>query len=153
MRCPFCAYEDTQVKDSRTVEEGAAIRRRRICPQCHARFTTCERVQIREMTVIKKNNSRVPFDREKLAKSVYVATSKRQFSSEDVELLVNQIQQKLERLGQGEISSELIGRYVMQALLAIDKVAYIRYASVYNNFTNAQDFEDFIALLRQESPK
>ena len=153
MRCPFCSYEDTQVKDSRTVEEGAAIRRRRICPECHARFTTCERVQIRELTVIKKNNARVPFDREKLAKSVYVATRKCQIAPEQVELLVNQIQQKLERLGQGEISSELIGNYVMQALLAIDKVAYIRYASVYKNFTKAQDFEDFIALLRQESPK
>jgi len=144
MRCPFCHEEDTQVKDSRTTEDGATIRRRRICTQCGARFTTFERVQLRELTVVKKNNDKVPFDREKLAKSIYVATRKRPIESKVIEKLVNEIQRSLEDLGESEISSTKIGQMVMEALLGLDKVAYIRYASVYRNFNETRDFEDFI---------
>lgn len=151
MRCPFCFSPDSQVKDSRASDDGTAIRRRRVCPACHARFTTFERVQIRELTVAKKNGERVPFDREKLAKSLYVAVRKRPIESTRVEKLVNEIQQKLESLGEAEIDSTLIGQHVMDALLKLDKVAYIRYASVYKNFTETKDFEEFIALLTKES--
>ena len=151
MRCPFCFSPDSQVKDSRSSDDGTAIRRRRVCPVCHARFTTFERVQIRELTVAKKNGERVPFDREKLAKSLYIAVRKRPIESTRVEKLVNEIQQKLESLGEAEIDSTLIGQHVMDALLKLDKVAYIRYASVYKNFTETKDFEEFIALLTKES--
>lgn len=144
MRCPFCHEEDTQVKDSRTTEDGATIRRRRICTKCGARFTTFERVQLRELTVVKKNNDKVPFDREKLAKSIYVATRKRPIESKVIEKLVNEIQRSLEDLGENEISSIKIGQMVMESLLGLDKVAYIRYASVYRNFSETKDFEDFI---------
>ena len=144
MRCPFCHEEDTQVKDSRTTEDGATIRRRRICTQCGARFTTFERVQLRELTVVKKNNDKVPFDREKMAKSIYVATRKRPIESKVIEKLVNEIQRSLEDLGESEISSTKIRQMVMEALLGLDKVAYIRYASVYRNFNETRDFEDFI---------
>ena len=144
MRCPFCHEEDTQVKDSRTTEDGATIRRRRVCAKCGARFTTFERVQLRELTVVKKNNDKVPFDREKLAKSIYVATRKRSIESKIIEKLVNEIQRSLEDLGESEISSTQIGQMVMESLLGLDKVAYIRYASVYRNFNETKDFEDFI---------
>lgn len=150
MRCPFCHHEDSQVKDSRTTDDGATIRRRRACINCGARFTTFERVQLRELTVVKKNNDRVPFDRDKLAKSLYVATRKRPINSETVERLVNEIQRRLEGLGECEIVSTKIGQMVMEALLDLDKVAYIRYASVYRNFTETKDFEDFIKPLLKE---
>ncbi len=152
MRCPFCHHENSQVKDSRTTDDGSAIRRRRICSACGARFTTFERVQLRELTVIKKNNDRVPFDRDKLAKSVYIATRKRPVDMDKVERLVNDIQRKLEGLGESEIYSTQIGQMVMEALLGLDKVAYIRYASVYRNFTETKDFEEFIKpLLKEEN--
>lgn len=151
MRCPFCHQENSQVKDSRTTEDGSTIRRRRVCVKCGARFTTFERVQLRELTVIKKNNDKVPFDRDKLAKSVYIATRKRPVDMDKVERLVNDIQRKLEGLGESEIYSTQIGQMVMEALLGLDKVAYIRYASVYRNFTETKDFEEFIKpLLREE---
>ncbi len=152
MRCPFCHNEDSQVKDSRTTEDGSAIRRRRICPSCGARFTTFERVQLRELIVVKKNNFKVPFDRDKLAKSLYIATRKRPVETKQVETLVNQIQRQLEELGESEINSTQIGHLVMNALLKLDKVAYIRYASVYRNFNETKDFEDFIKpLLKEEN--
>ena len=150
MRCPFCHAEDSQVKDSRTTDDGSAIRRRRVCPSCGARFTTFERVQLRELTVIKKNDTKVPFDRDKLAKSLYIATRKRPVDSKQVETLVNQIQRQLEELGESEILSTQIGQIVMEALLKLDKVAYIRYASVYRNFNETKDFEDFIKPLLEE---
>ncbi|MBR4114684.1 MAG: transcriptional repressor NrdR [Bacteroidales bacterium] len=151
MRCPFCFSPDSQVKDTRTSEDGTAIRRRRICSVCHARFTTFERVQLRELTVEKKNGERVPFDRDKLAKSIYLAVRKRPVEMQAVEKLVNEIQQKLETQGEAEIESTQIGELAMKALLKMDKVAYIRYASVYKNFTETKDFEDFIALLTKET--
>ena len=150
MRCPFCHSEDSQVKDSRTTEDGSAIRRRRICSTCNARFTTFERVQLRELTVVKKNNLKVPFDRDKLAKSLYIATRKRPVDIKQVETLVNQIQRHLEELGETEINSTHIGQIVMDELLKLDKVAYIRYASVYRNFNETKDFEDFIKPLLKE---
>ena len=150
MRCPFCHSEDSQVKDSRTTDDGSAIRRRRVCPTCGARFTTFERVQLRELTVVKKNNLKVPFDRDKLAKSLYIATRKRPVDSKQVETLVNQIQRQLEELGESEIPSTQIGQIVMEELLKLDKVAYIRYASVYRNFNETKDFEDFIKPLLEE---
>ena len=150
MRCPFCHAEDSQVKDSRTTDDGSAIRRRRICPSCGARFTTFERVQLRELTVVKKNDTKVPFDRDKLAKSLYIATRKRPVDSKQVETLVNQIQRQLEELGECEIYSTQIGQIVMEELLKLDKVAYIRYASVYRNFNETKDFEDFIKPLLEE---
>lgn len=150
MRCPFCHSEDSQVKDSRTTDDGSAIRRRRVCPTCGARFTTFERVQLRELIVVKKNNLKVPFDRDKLAKSLYIATRKRPVDSKQVETLVNQIQRQLEELGENEISSTQIGQIVMEELLKLDKVAYIRYASVYRNFNETKDFEDFIKPLLEE---
>ena len=150
MKCPFCQNMDSQVKDSRTSEDGSAIRRRRVCSACGARFTTFERVQLRDLTVVKKNNERVPFDRDKLAKSIYVAVRKRSIDMDKVERLVNGIQRSLEGLGETEIKSTYIGQLVMDALLHLDKVAYIRYASVYKNFNETKDFEDFIASLLKE---
>lgn len=150
MHCPFCHSEDSLVKDSRTTEDGSAIRRRRICPECNARFTTFERVQLRELTVVKKNNLKVPFDRDKLAKSLYIATRKRPVDMKQVERLVNHIQRQLEELGEPEINSTQIGQIVMEELLKLDKVAYIRYASVYRNFNETKDFEDFIKPLLKE---
>ena len=150
MHCPFCHSEDSLVKDSRTTEDGSAIRRRRICPECNARFTTFERVQLRELTVVKKNNLKVPFDRDKLTKSLYIATRKRPVDMKQVERLVNHIQRQLEELGEPEINSTQIGQIVMEELLKLDKVAYIRYASVYRNFNETKDFEDFIKPLLKE---
>ena len=150
MRCPFCHSEDSQVKDSRTTEDGSAIRRRRVCSTCNARFTTFERVQLRELTVVKKNNLKVPFDRDKLAKSLYIAARKRPVEMKQVETLVNQIQRQLEELGETEIESTQIGMLAMSGLLKLDKVAYIRYASVYRNFNETKDFEEFIKPLLEE---
>lgn len=150
MHCPYCHYDDTQVKDSRTTDDGFAIRRRRVCPVCSARFTTFERIQLKELTVLKRNNDRVPFDRDKLAKSVYIALRKRPVESSKIEMLVNQIQRDLENLEDAEVSTAQIGEKVMNALLSLDKVAYIRYASVYRNFEDTKDFKDFIKLLLKE---
>jgi transcriptional repressor NrdR len=147
MRCPFCGHDDTQVKDSRPTEDHASIRRRRFCPGCGSRFTTFERVQLRELTVVKKNNQRVPFDREKLARSIAIAVRKRPIDSEHVERIVNGIVRKLESSGETEIPSTFIGQLVMDALAHLDQVAYVRFASVYRNFREAKDFEEFVGQL------
>ncbi len=144
MRCPFCSHEDTAVKDSRPTEDNAAIRRRRQCPNCGARFTTFERVQLRELTVIKNNNQREPFDRDKLMRSMTVALQKRPVDPERIERVVNGIQRRLESSGENEIPTKVIGELVMDALANLDKVAYVRFASVYRNFREARDFEEFV---------
>jgi transcriptional repressor NrdR len=147
MRCPFCSNEETQVKDSRSSEDGAAIRRRRLCPDCGGRFTTFERVQLRELMVVKKTGRRVPFDRDKLMRSVQVSLRKRPVEPERIERMVSGIVRQLESLGESEIKSELIGKLIMDALKALDDVAYVRFASVYKNFREAKDFEDLIGEL------
>ena len=148
MKCPFCGFEDTQVKDSRSADDGAAIRRRRHCPNCDSRFTTFERVQLRELVVVKSNGQRRPFDRDKVMKSLQIAIRKRPVSDEDAEKLVNNIAHRLETSGESEIPSNMIGEMVMQGLQQLDKVAYIRFASVYRNFKAAKDFEDFVDSLK-----
>ena len=140
MRCPYCGRDDTQVKDSRPAEEGAAIRRRRSCPGCQSRFTTFERVQLREITVLKSDGRRVPFDREKLARSIRIALRKRPVDEDRVERIVNGIQRRLETEADAEVTSRQIGEIVMEALRAVDQVAYVRFASVYRNFGEAKDF-------------
>ena len=147
MRCPFCHDNETQVKDSRPTEENASIRRRRYCPACGSRFTTFERVQLRELTVIKKDSEKVPFDREKLTRSLMIALRKRPVEPERIERIVNGIQRRLESLGETEISSKVIGGAVMEVLADLDPVAYVRFASVYRNFREAKDFEDFVEQL------
>lgn len=144
MHCPFCGHGDTQVKDSRPSEDGSAIRRRRFCSVCHSRFTTFERVQLRELTVIKKNGERRPFDRDKLARSLQLAVRKRPVDPEKLERTINNIVRTLESSGESEISSNLIGEKVMEALAGLDPVAYVRFASVYKDFREAQDFKEFI---------
>ncbi|MEC8200247.1 MAG: transcriptional regulator NrdR [Pseudomonadota bacterium] len=144
MRCPFCGHEDTQVKDSRPTEDNTAIRRRRFCPHCSARFTTFERVQLRELTVLKKNNQREPFDRDKMARSMMIALRKRPVEPERMERVVNGIVRRLESSGESEIKVDAIGALVMEALATLDQVAYVRFASVYRNFREAKDFEEFI---------
>jgi len=139
MRCPFCGNDDTQVKDSRPAEDNSAIRRRRFCPACGSRFTTFERVQLRELTVLKKNDQRVPFDRDKLARSIITATRKRPVEPERVDRMINGIVRRLESLGESEISSTTIGELVMEALANLDQVAYVRFASVYKNFRESRD--------------
>ncbi|MES2337322.1 MAG: transcriptional regulator NrdR [Pseudomonadota bacterium] len=143
MRCPFCAHEDSQVKDSRPTEDGAAIRRRRQCEACGARFTTFERIQLRELTVLKSEDRREPFEREKLIRSVSIACRKRPIDAGRIEQLVSGIQRQLETAGEAEIPSARIGALVMDGLKALDSVAYIRFASVYKDFTEARDFEEF----------
>jgi transcriptional repressor NrdR len=147
MRCPYCGRDDTQVKDSRPAEEGAAIRRRRSCPGCQSRFTTFERVQLREITVLKTDGRRVPFDREKLARSIRIALRKRPVDEDRVERIVNGIQRKLETDADSEVTSRQIGETVMEALRAVDQVAYVRFASVYRNFGEAKDFHAFLGEL------
>ena len=144
MRCPFCGHEDTQVKDSRPTEDNTAIRRRRFCPGCGARFTTFERVQLRELTVLKRNNQREPFDRDKLARSMNIACRKRPVDPDRMERVANGIVRRLESSGESEIKVDMIGELVMEALAALDQVAYVRFASVYRNFREAKDFEEFI---------
>jgi transcriptional repressor NrdR len=144
MRCPFCGCEDTQVKDSRPTDDRASIRRRRLCPNCAARFTTFERVQLRELTVVKKNGQREPFERDKLARSVQIALRKRPVEGERVERAINSIVRQLESSGETEIKSEMIGELVMEMLATLDPVAYVRFASVYRNFREAKDFGEFI---------
>jgi transcriptional repressor NrdR len=147
MRCPYCGNDDTQVKDSRPTEDSSAIRRRRICPSCGGRFTTFERVQLRELTVVKKNGRKVPFDREKLARSVYTATRKRSIDPDRVERMISGIVRQLESLGEVEVTSEQIGEYVMEGLKGLDDVAFVRFASVYKNFAGADDFRSFLSEL------
>ncbi|PCI50490.1 MAG: transcriptional regulator NrdR [Alphaproteobacteria bacterium] len=144
MRCPFCGNDDTQVKDSRPTEDNSAIRRRRSCNSCGARFTTFERVQLRELTVSKKNGKKVPFEREKLERSVNLALRKRPIEESRIELLINGIVRQLESLGESEVKTEHIGRLIMEGLHTMDKVAYVRYASVYKDFREAEDFEKFV---------
>ncbi len=141
MRCPFCSHAETQVKDSRPTEDSASIRRRRQCEACGARFTTFERVQLRELTVLKTEGRREPFEREKLERSIAIACRKRPVDGMKIERLVTGIQRQLETLGEGEIPSTRIGELVMDALQGLDSVAYIRFASVYRDFTDASDFE------------
>ncbi len=150
MRCPFCGHNDTQVKDSRPTEDNSAIRRRRHCPDCGARFTTFERVQLRDLTVLKKSGQKQRFDREKLARSMYIALRKRPVEDERVERVVNGIVRQLESAGESELPVGMIGELVMEALLRLDKVAYVRFASVYRNFREAKDFEDFIGTLSDD---
>jgi transcriptional repressor NrdR len=144
MRCPFCGCEDTQVKDSRPTDDHAAIRRRRLCPNCAARFTTFERVTLRELTVVKKNGQREPFERDKLSKSVQVALRKRPVEGERIERAINSIVRQLESSGETEIPSKMIGELIMETLKTLDQVAFVRFASVYRNFREAKDFGDFI---------
>jgi transcriptional repressor NrdR len=144
MRCPFCGHEDTQVKDSRPTEDSSAIRRRRQCLNCGARFTTFERVQLRELTVVKTTGQRESFDRDKLLRSMTVALRKRPVDAERVERIVNSIVRRLESSGETDIPSKLIGELVMDALGNLDQVAYVRFASVYRNFREARDFEEFV---------
>jgi transcriptional repressor NrdR len=141
MRCPFCGNEDTQVKDSRPAEDGASIRRRRSCPACGNRFTTFERVQLRDLIVIKTDGRRVPFDRDKLARSIRVALRKRPFDEERIERIVNGIQRRLEVEADSEVTSRRIGEVVLDTLRDVDQVAYVRFASVYQNFREAKDFQ------------
>ena len=150
MRCPFCGNDDTQVKDSRPTEDNTAIRRRRQCPNCAARFTTFERIQLRELTVIKSNGQRSPFDRDKLVRSMMIAMRKRPVESDRVERVAKGIVRRLESLGEAEIPSTVIGEMVMEALSNLDPVAYVRFASVYRNFHEARDFEQFIGELGGE---
>ena len=147
MRCPFCGHADSQVKDSRPAEDGAAIRRRRQCEECNARFSTFERVQLRELTVVKKDGEREPFDREKLDRSIATAARKRPIPPERIERIVSSIQRQLETSGENEVTTTRIGEVVMEALQGLDSVAYIRFASVYKDFREARDFEDFAGTL------
>ncbi len=148
MRCPFCGNVDTQVKDSRPAEDHAAIRRRRFCAACGGRFTTYERVQLRDLVVIKSNGRREDFDREKLERSVRIAMQKRPIEPERIDQMVSGIVRRLESMGETDISSRQIGEIVMESLARIDTVAYVRFASVYKNFQAADDFEEFVSELR-----
>jgi transcriptional repressor NrdR len=147
MRCPYCGNDDTQVKDSRPTEDSSAIRRRRICNGCGGRFTTFERVQLRELVVVKKSGKKEPFDREKLARSVYTAIRKRSVDPERVERMISGVVRQLESLGEPEISSGQIGGAVMEGLKSLDDVAFVRFASVYRNFSAADDFRSFLSEL------
>lgn len=144
MRCPFCGHSDTQVKDSRPTEDNAAIRRRRFCTSCGARFTTFERVQLRELTILKKSGKRAPFDRDKLERSVQISLRKRPVDQDRLERMITGIQRRLESMGEAEIPSSVIGEMVMDSLANLDPVAYVRFASVYRNFREAKDFEEFV---------
>jgi len=147
VRCPFCSHQDSQVRDSRPTEENTAIRRRRICDQCGSRFTTFERIQLRDLIVIKNNNQKQPFDRDKMFRSLSLALRKRDVDQEKIEKIVNAINRRLENSGETEIKTSLIGEYIMEALSNLDQVAYVRFASVYKNFREAKDFEDFLGSL------
>lgn len=151
MRCPFCGHEDTQVKDSRPAEDGAAIRRRRFCPSCGQRFTTVERVQLRDLTVVKVDGRRVPFDAEKLSRSIRVALRKRPIAEERIDRIVNSIVRQLEASGESEIPTATIGELVMETLKDVDEVAYVRFASVYRDFREAKDFGTFLG--EMDEPK
>ena len=148
MRCPFCGNADTQVKDSRPAEDNVAIRRRRFCPSCGGRFTTYERVQLRDLVVLKSNGRREDFDRDKLARSVRIAMQKRPIESERIDQMISGIVRRLESMGETDIPSKVIGEIVMETLARIDTVAYVRFASVYKNFQAADDFDRFVSELR-----
>jgi transcriptional repressor NrdR len=145
MRCPFCGNEESQVKDSRPSEDGAAIRRRRLCPACGGRFTTFERVQLRELVIVKRSGRRTPFDRDKLMRSISIAIRKRPIDPDRVEQMVSRIVRQLESMGETELPSSTVGGLVMQGLKELDDVAYVRYASVYKDFRETGDFADFLA--------
>ena len=147
MKCPFCGNIDTQVKDSRATEDNTAIRRRRFCSACGARFTTFERIQLRELTVLKKSGKKVPFDRDKLERSVQIALRKRPVENERIERMISGIVRRVESLGETEVSSDVIGEIVMEGLQSVDSVAYVRFASVYKNFREAKDFEEFLGVI------
>lgn len=147
MRCPFCGTEDTQVKDSRPVEDAGVIRRRRQCTVCGARFTTFERVQLRELVVVKKDGRRAPFDRDKLTRSIGIATRKRGITTEQIDRIVNGIIRRIETTGESEVPSTRLGELAMESLAKLDEVAYVRFASVYRDFATARDFEEFIRRL------
>ena len=151
MRCPFCSHADTQVKDSRPTEDNTAIRRRRACPECGARFTTFERVHLRELTVVKANGSREPFDRDKIEQSMRIALRKRPVEEERIARVVASLVRRLETLGETELPAAQVGEVVMEALRSLDSVAYVRFASVYRNFREAKDFEDFIGGLDEDA--
>ncbi|HIM77838.1 MAG: transcriptional regulator NrdR [Rhodospirillaceae bacterium] len=151
MRCPFCHHDDTQVKDSRPAEENATIRRRRFCPECSSRFTTFERVQLRELSVTKNDGDKMPFDREKLLRSLMIALRKRPVDEDRIERIANGIQRRLETLGENEIPTKVIGEMVMEALSELDQVAFVRFASVYRNFREARDFEAFVGKLGSDN--
>lgn len=148
MRCPFCGFDDTQVKDSRPSEDNAAIRRRRFCPKCDARFTTFERVQLRELIVLKNDGSKKPFDRDKLERSMRIALRKRPIDEEKLERVINTLVRQMETSGESEITTRNIGELVMKALFGLDHVAYVRYASVYRDFRTPEDFNEFVKSLQ-----
>lgn len=150
MHCPFCHCIDTQVKNSRPAEDGAAIRRRRECPECGSRFTTFERIKFGDIMVIKKSGDSVPFDREKIAQSIYMALRKRPFNQESIEKFISSVVQKLEKQGDAEIATRVIGQTVLEGLFDFDKVGYVRFASVYKDFQNPDDFKNFVASLAEE---
>ena len=152
MRCPYCGNDDTQVKDSRPTEDSHAIRRRRICNACGGRFTTFERVQLRELLVVKKSGRKVPFDRDKLERSVNTALRKRDVDAERVERMISGVVRQLESLGDAEVSSDQIGEFVMEGLKGLDDVAFVRFASVYKNFSKADDFRSFLTELGEDGP-
>jgi transcriptional repressor NrdR len=153
MRCPFCSHPDTQVKDSRPAEDGQAIRRRRQCPSCAARFTTFERVQLRDLHVVKRDGKRAPFDRDKLIRSILLASQKRSIDRDRVEQMVSGIVRRLESGGEQDVPSQRIGELVMEGLRHLDTVAYVRYASVYKDFREVDDFSDFIKGERLSGPE
>lgn len=144
MRCPFCSNQDSQVKDSRPTEDNTAIRRRRVCDQCGSRFTTFERIQLRDLIVLKTNGKKEVFDRDKMFRSLSLALRKRNVDQEKIEKIVNAIVRKLENFGDTEVKTTLIGEYIMEALSHLDQIAYVRFASVYKNFREVKDFEDFL---------
>jgi transcriptional repressor NrdR len=148
MRCPFCGHDDTQVKDSRPTDDNAAIRRRRVCAECAARFTTFERVQLRELTVVKTNGSREPFDRDKLLRSMRIALRKRPVEADRLDRVVNSVVRQLEAEGENDITSQQIGEMAMDALEQLDSIAYVRYASVYRDFRETKDFNEFLGKLK-----
>ena len=150
MRCPYCSYEDSQVKDSRHTEDNTAIRRRRICDQCGSRFTTFERIQLRDLIVIKSNGQKETFDRDKMFRSLSLSLRKRNVEQDKTEKIVSAIARRLENSGDTEIKSSLIGEYIMEALSNLDQVAYVRFASVYKNFREVKDFEDFLDNLEEK---
>ena len=150
MRCPFCSHEDSQVKDSRHTEDNTAVRRRRICDQCGSRFTTFERIQLRDLIVIKSNGQKETFDRDKMFRSLSLALRKRKVEQDKIEKIVSALARRLENSGETEIKTSLIGEYIMEALSNLDQVAYVRFASVYKNFREVKDFEDFLDNLEEK---
>lgn len=149
MRCPFCSFEDTQVKDSRPSEDGTSIRRRRYCPKCDSRFTTFERVQLRDLYVVKRNGEKKLFDRDKILRSITLSARKRPITENQIEAVVDKIVTKFEKSGESEISSKQVGSEVMRELSKLDKIAYIRFASVYKDFSDPKDFEEFVTTIKK----